>query len=98
MIQGGILLEVLVMAHLILEEGAIAAVVAVAIVTVGTGAKANLQKESLHSVHLLNLQKESLHSVHLLNLHQDLPLVLAQGQGPVRYQDMETCSILEIGN
>ncbi|KAH1195604.1 Serine/arginine-rich-splicing factor SR34 [Glycine max] len=26
-------------------------------------------------------------SVHLLNLHQDLPLVLAQGQGPVRYQD-----------
>ena len=74
MIQGGILLEVLVMAHLILEEGAIAAVVAVAVVTVGTGAKANLQRVSLHSVHLLNL-------------HQDLPLVLAQGQGPVRYQD-----------
>lgn len=39
MIQGGIPLEVLVVAHLILEEGAIAAVVAVAVVTVGTGAK-----------------------------------------------------------
>ena len=72
MIQGGIPLEVLVVAHLILEEGAIAAVVAVAVVTVGTGAKANLQRVSLHSVHLLNL-------------HQDLPLV--QDQGPDRYQD-----------
>jgi len=41
MIQGGIPLEVLAVAHLILEEEAIAAAEAVvaAVVTVGTGAK-----------------------------------------------------------
>jgi len=39
MIQGEIPLEVLAVAHLILEEEAIAAAAAVAVVTVGTGAK-----------------------------------------------------------
>lgn len=39
MIRGGIHLEVLAVAHLILEEEAIAAAVAEAVVTVGTGAK-----------------------------------------------------------
>lgn len=76
MIQGEIPLEVLAVAHLILEEEAIAAAAAVAVVTVGTGAKANLQRVNLHSVHLLNL-------------HQNLLLlyVLVQNQGPVRCQD-----------
>jgi len=39
MIQGGTRLEVLAVAHLILEEEAIAAAAAAAVVTVETGAK-----------------------------------------------------------
>ena len=85
MIQGGIPLEVLVVAHLILEEEAIAAAAAAVVATVGAGAQANLQRGSLHHGHQLNL-------------HQDLLPVLVQDQGLVLYQDMDTCGKLENGN